>query len=303
MSKAVFGIDIGGTSLKCGLFSVSGEMLRKDELPTRKEDNGKYVLDDIRDYILRVLEEEKLTFDDIAGVGLGVPGSVTADGVVNKCVNLGWGIVDVPNAMAERLGIATERISVGNDANMAALGEYWQGSGKGYNSLMFVTIGTGVGGGLILDGKPVNGCNGAAAELGHLPIADIVTEQCTCGKTGCLEQIASATGIARLAGMNNAKEVFDAAKAGNKEAEEVIDKVSMYLAKGLACAAGIADPECFIIGGGVSAAGDYFTDKIGYYYRMQVFHPSRETKIITAQLGNDAGMYGAARLALTQVLA
>ena len=172
------------------------------------------------------------------------------------------------------------------------------GSGKEYSSIMMVTIGTGVGGGLIIDGKPINGFNGAAAEIGHMPLVDGLDFACNCGKTGCLEQVASATGIARLAGTKNAKEVFDRAKAGDKDMEEVIEKVCSYIGKGLACAAAIADPECFVIGGGVSAAGDYFIDKIKKYYKKQAFHPSTGTAIVKASLLNDAGIYGAAKLAL-----
>lgn len=296
--KAVLGIDIGGTSLKCGLFTVTGRLIRKDEIPTKKEDSGAHILDDIKDYICRILDEEHMIMTDMAGIGLGVPGSVTSDGIVNKCVNLGWGVFNVAEAMAEKLSVDTDMIRVGNDANMAALGEYWQGSGAGYESIFFVTVGTGVGGGFIMDDRPVNGINGAAAEIGHLPIVDGLDWPCACGKTGCLEQVASAMGIARLAGMDNAKEVFDAAKAGDEDALKAVEMVSMYLAKGLACVAGVVDPDVFIIGGGVSAAGDFFISRIEKYYRMLVFHPSRETKIVRATLGNDAGMYGAARLAL-----
>lgn len=302
MSKAVFGIDIGGTSLKCGLFAGNGKLLRKDEIPTRKEEQGAYILDDIKDYILHTLAQEQLRMEDVLGIGLGVPGSVTQDGTVNKCVNLGWGVLNVPEALASRLAILPDSVCVGNDANVAALGEYWQGGGKEYQSMFFVTVGTGVGGGLVYEDKLINGANGAAAELGHLPIAEGLDWKCTCGKTGCLEQVASATGIARLGGKQNAKEVFDAAKAGDVSAQEVVEKVSMYLAKGLACVAGIVDPDCFIIGGGVCAAGDYFIDKIKKYYKMQVFHPCRETKIEKAALGNEAGMYGAARLVFTKVV-
>lgn len=298
--KALFGIDIGGTSLKLGLFSGNGKLLRKDELPTRKDNGGAYILDDIRDYIIRTIKRENIAMDDVIGIGIGVPGSVTEDGVVNKCVNLGWDVFNVPEVLAEKLNIMPDLIYAENDANVAALGEYWQGSGKGYNSMFFVTIGTGVGGGLIVADKLLKGANGAAAEIGHLPVVDGLGWKCNCGKTGCLEQVASATGIARLGKKNTAKEVFDAAKAGDAVSEAVIEQVSMYIAKGLACAAGIIDPDCFIIGGGVSAAGEYFAQKIRKYYRMQVFHPSRETKIELAVLGNDAGMYGAARLVMQQ---
>lgn len=304
-NQAVFGIDIGGTTIKCGLFSTSGALLQKECLATRTESGGAHILEDLRAYILKTLDRENMTRSEVAGIGLGVPGSVTPDGVVNKCVNLGWGVRPVALELASLLELSPSLIKVGNDAGLAALGESWKGSGKGCHSLLFVTVGTGVGGGLILDGKLVNGQHGAAAELGHLPIVEGLTWPCTCGKTGCLEQVASAPGIVRLArrtpglsGVASAKAVFDAAKSGNAQAEAVVETVSCYLARGLACAAGIADPECFIIGGGVSGAGDYFIDRIRRHYSAQVFHPARETKIIRAALGNDAGMYGAAKLVL-----
>lgn len=309
--KVCFGIDIGGTTIKCGLFTQAGELLKKDEIPTRKDDGGSLILDDIKAYIEQVMQEEQLTKADVVGVGMGVPGAVTDAGVVNKCVNLGWGVFNVAEEMSARLGIP---VKAGNDANMAALGEYWKGGAKGYSSMMLVTVGTGVGGGVIINGKPVNGFNGAAAEIGHLPIVEDETEVCNCGKRGCLEQVASATGIVRVANrmLNNyekpstlknlqyisAKAIFDEAKAGDGLAMQITEYVSKNLAKGLACAAGIVDPECFLIGGGVSAAGDYFIDLIKKYYSEFVFHPCRDTKIQRAELGNDAGMFGAAKLVL-----
>ena len=299
MNKVVFGIDVGGTTIKCGFFSDNGELIEKEELPTRKENSGENILPDIAEYIKMTLAMHKKKFTDIAGIGIGVPGAVRDDGTVNKCVNLGWDVVNVPDKLSELLIFPKEKIKAGNDANVAALGEYWKGSGKEYSSIMMVTIGTGVGGGLILDGKPINGFNGAAAEIGHMPLVDGLDFACNCGKTGCLEQVASATGIARLAGTKNAKEVFDRAKAGDKEdSVQIIEKVCSYIGKGLACAAAIVDPECFVIGGGVSAAGDYFIDKIKKYYKKQAFHPSVDTAIVKATLLNDAGIYGAAKLAL-----
>jgi glucokinase len=308
-NKAVFGIDIGGTSVKCGLFSDKGELLDKTEIPTRKEDNGSHILDDITAHIKEVLERFGLSDSGVAGIGMGVPGSVKNESVVNKCINLGWGVVDVAEEMRKRISIP---VKAGNDANLAALGEYWQGDAKGCSSMIMVTIGTGVGGGYILDGRPVEGFNGAAAEIGHFPIVAEETEYCNCGKKGCLEQVASATGIVRTAKRYlkeeqttsilrqkedfSAKDVFDAAKLGDKLAVRVTEYTAEYLAKGLACAAAVADPECFVIGGGVSAAGDYLIDLLVKYYKIHVFHPSRETKILKASLGNDAGMYGAARL-------
>ena len=209
MNKVVFGIDVGGTTIKCGFFSDDGELIEKEELPTRKENSGENILPDIAEYIKMTLAMHKKKFTDIAGIGIGVPGAVRDDGTVNKCVNLGWDVVNVPNKLSELLIFPKEKIKAGNDANVAALGEYWKGSGKEYSSIMMVTIGTGVGGGLILDGKPINGFNGAAAEIGHMPLVDGLDFACNCGKTGCLEQVASATGIARLAGTKNAKEVLE----------------------------------------------------------------------------------------------
>lgn len=307
-NKIVFGIDIGGTTIKCGVFDKSGKLMDKTEITTDTRNNGEHILEDIAEYIVSVIRDRGLEISDIAGIGLGVPGAVDDNGTVNKCINLGWGVVNVREQLKDRLYDKLEcekeadsiEIKVGNDANVAALGEYWQGGAKGCKSIFMVTVGTGVGGGAVLDGRLINGFNGAAAEIGHLPIVDGLDWSCACGKTGCLEQVASATGIARMANMDNAKMVFDAAKNNDKEALQVIDRVSWYLAKGLACVAGIIDPECFVIGGGVSAAGDFFIEKIRAYYKTMAFHPSRDTKIVAALLGNDAGMYGAARLVQNQ---
>lgn len=308
-NKYLFGIDIGGTTIKCGLFTLQGELLEKTELVTDKRDNGSNILPDIAKYVSDILQKRRIEKSDVAGIGIGVPGAVTDAGIVNKCVNLGWGVKDAAGELNELTGIA---VKTGNDANLAALGEYWKGSAKGYKSTMLITIGTGVGGGLILDGKPVTGVHGAAAEIGHLPIVDGEEEYCNCGKKGCLEQAASATGIVRIAKRIladsdkesvlrdkrefTAKEVFEAAKSGDCAAVCTVESVCGYLGKGLACVAAVADPECFIVGGGVSKAGKYFTDLIEKYYKKYVFYPSRSAKIITAQLGNDAGMYGAAKL-------
>ncbi len=311
MSKYCFGIDIGGTTSKCGFFTAEGELVYKDEIPTRKDEGGSYILDDIKAHIEEICKKEGVSKEDIISVGMGIPGAVRDDGVVNKCVNLGWGVFNVKTEMEAKVGVP---VKVGNDANMAALGEYWKGGAAGYSSMMLVTIGTGVGGGIIINGKPLNGFNGAAAEIGHIPVVEGEKEVCNCGKKGCLEQVASATGIVRVANrmLNDtdtpstlrkapyisAKLIFDEAKDGDSLAIQITEYVSRYLGKGLACAAGMVDPECFLIGGGVSAAGEYFTNLIEKYYKQYVFHPSRNTKVLLATLGNDAGMYGAARLVL-----
>lgn len=311
MSRILFGIDIGGTTCKCGTFGEDGTLLLKEEIPTRKDEGGSLILSDIKAYIEKIIAEKQLNKSDVIGIGFGVPGSCMEDGTVNKCINLGWGVFNVSKTLEDMIGIP---VKIGNDANMAALGEYWVGGGADYNSLVMVTIGTGVGGGIIVNGKPIVGFNGAAAELGHLPIVDEEQETCNCGKKGCLEQVASATGIVRIANRMlsmseepsslrnlpyiSAKTVFDEAKSGDKIATEVVEYVGKYLGKGLACAAGMIDPEVFVIGGGVSAAGDYLLELIERHYKEQVFHPSKNTKIVKATLGNDAGMYGAAKLIL-----
>lgn len=307
----VLGIDIGGTTCKCGVFTTDGELLYKDEIATRKDEGGSLILSDIKNHIPDMLSAAGMKSDDVAGVGIGVPGAVKDDGTVNKCVNLGWGVFNVAQTFNEITGY---KVKVGNDANMAALGEYWMGSAKEYSSSLFVTIGTGVGAGVIVDGKPLCGYNGAAAELGHLPVVEDEQEYCNCGKKGCLEQVASATGIVRTATrmLNesgepsslrdipyiSAKVVFDEAKAGDLIALNVVDYVCRYLGKGIACAAGMVDPEVISIGGGVSAAGEFLLSRISKYYKEYVFHASRNTQIIQATLGNDAGMYGAARLVM-----
>lgn len=222
--------------------------------------------------------------------------------------------LNLPDVNRPALQLTGIPVKIGNDANMAALGEFWVGGGSEYNSMVMVTIGTGVGGGVIIDGKPLYGFNGAAGEIGHLPLVEGETESCNCGKKGCLEQVASATGIVRTANRMlaesdmpsslrsvpyiSAKVIFDEAKGGDALAIQVTEYVCRYLGKGLACAAGMVDPEVFVIGGGVSAAGEYFINLIDKYYKECVFHASRQTKIVKAALGNDAGMYGAAKLIL-----
>lgn len=307
MAKYVFGVDVGGTTVKMGLFTVEGELLDKWEIKTRTEDGGKNVLPDIAESIKGVIDSKKLAKEDVEGVGIGVPGPVKEDGTVLKCVNLGWGILNVEDELEKLVGFP---VKAGNDANVAALGEMWQGGGKGHSNLVMVTLGTGVGGGIILNGKMLFGVNGAGGEIGHICVDDSETETCGCGNKGCLEQYTSATGVVRLAGRAmaasdkkstlreleavTAKDVFDAAKAGDELALEIVDTQARILGRALAQIACVVDPEIFVIGGGVSKAGSILTDSVQKYFGHYAFHACRQTKFALAQLGNDAGIYGSA---------
>lgn len=307
-----YGIDIGGTTIKAGIFDLSGKLLDKFEFPTDRTEEGSNILRDIANFIKKQNDRLGIKSGDVAGIGLGVPGSVMPDGTVNKCVNLGWGVINAGEILKKMTNIP---VYTGNDANMAALGEYCEAK-EDISSMLFVTLGTGVGGGIIIDGRPVCGANGAAAEIGHLPVVYGESEKCTCGKSGCLEQAASAPGVVRtaeriLAGTDvesslrgydtlSAKIIFDEAKNGDDVALQTVDKVSEYLGIGLACACGIADPGLIVIGGGMAAAGEFLLERIRESYRRNVFHPCTDTPIVQAQLGNDAGMYGAARLVINE---
>ncbi len=313
MGKKIFGVDLGGTTVKLGLFNEEGVVEEKWEIPTRKEDQGAHILPDIAESILKKMEEKGLSKEsDVAGVGIGVPGPVDEKGIIHKAANLGWGEFSVSEELAVLLGGIP--VVAGNDANVAALGEMWMGGGRGCENIVAVTLGTGVGGGIIVAGKVVSGASGAGGEIGHIHIEDDETESCGCGNCGCLEQYASATGISRLAKRRlekddkpsilrersiSAKAVWDAVKEGDELAIEVARQFGSYLGKGLAAVAAVVNPEVFVIGGGVSKAGEILFDYIRDEYKKYVFHGSREARFVLATLGNDAGIYGAARLVLS----
>lgn len=313
MEKKCIGIDIGGTSVKLGLFETDGTLLFKWEVPTRKEEGGKYILEDVAASIREVLIEKEIHLSDIVGAGMGVPGPVMPDGYVEVCVNLGWRNMNPQKELSELLDGMLVRS--GNDANVAALGEMWQGGGMGFTDIVMVTLGTGVGGGIIIDGKIITGKHGLGGEIGHIHIRDEETEFCNCGGVGCVEQIASATGIAREARRKmaasdapsalrafgdqvTAKDVLDAAKDGDAMAMEVVELVGHYLGRTLALLTMTVDPEMFVIGGGVSKAGQFLIDVIDKYYQPYTPISPHKGIIGLAKLGNDAGIYGAAKLVL-----
>lgn len=313
MEQYCFGIDIGGTSVKCGLFTKQGELKEKWEIPTRRENHGANVPQDVADTILSKLEKHGIAKTDVLGVGIGVPGPVTEDGTVLKCANLGWDIFNVNEKMSSLTGL---RVAAGNDANVAALGEMWQGGGKGYEDVVMVTLGTGVGGGVIIDGTVIAGSSGAGGEIGHMIVNPLETDLCGCGGHGHLEQYASATGIVRMAKKRlkdqteestlrtlkeiSAKNVFDAAKSGDAVAMELVEELGRYLGLALSHVAATIDPQVFVIGGGVSKAGSILIDVIRKYYNQNILFALANKEFRLAELGNDAGIYGCAKLILSK---
>lgn len=308
MSKVCFGIDVGGTTIKCGLFETDGHLLDKWEIVTRTENGGENILPDIAATVMSKMAVKGYTKEDVAGVGVGIPGPVMA-GVVPVAVNLHWGEKNVEYELGKLLDM---KVRAGNDANVAALGEQWKGGGEGKENMIMVTLGTGVGGGIIVGGKILEGAHGAGGEIGHAHVEDNIKDPCNCGKCGCLEQVASATGIVRLAKEEllanpvavtvlrdtdvTSKAVFDAYKDGDPMAIKIVTRFAKYLGTALATFACVTDPEIIVIGGGVSKAGEPLTDIVGNYFRTQAFSACAATPIVLAKLGNDAGMYGAAKL-------
>lgn len=310
--KYCFGVDIGGTTVKMGIFEEEGKNIDKWEIPTYTENEGVKILPDIAASIKAKLEEHQIAKEDVIGVGAGVPAPVTAEGVVNGTANLGWKYKEVKKELEDLTGMTAV---IGNDANVAALGEMWQGGGKGQKNMIMITLGTGVGSGFIVNGKLIVGENGAGGEGGHVTVDYNETECCGCGNKGCLEQYASATGIVRLAKKQlekdtretlltkeeiTAKSAWDAVKAGDEVAIEVAEQFGKYLGSGLAIMAAVADPAVFVIGGGVSKAGEVLLPFIEKNYKERAFFAHKNAKFALASLGNDAGIIGAAKLALDQ---
>lgn len=310
MKQYAFGVDIGGTTVKLGLFKTSGKLISTWEIPTDISENGKNILQDIAKLIEEKRKENQLAEGEIEGVGVGVPGPVSADGTVLKCVNLGWDVFNVEDQLEKLTGY---RAKAGNDANVAALGEMWQGGGKGFKDMVMVTLGTGVGGGIILNEQILSGSNGAAGEIGHIPMKDNEKEYCGCGKQGCLEQYASANGIVTIAYryLKNhpdketvlkekftAKDIWDAVKENDEAAIAIAVEMSDLLGKALASVACVVNPEAFVIGGGMSKAGEILLKYLRKSYQKYAFHASRSTEFKLAELGNNAGIYGGIKLVI-----
>ena len=313
MSQYIYGVDLGGTTVKMGLFDGEGNIIEKWEIVTRKEDNGANILPDIAASIADKNQEKGIEQKDILGIGMGVPGPITEDGRVLKCANLGWGVFSVAQELSRLTGV--EKVKVGNDANVAALGEQWRGGGRGFDSIVMITLGTGVGGGIILNGKILTGSNGAAGEIGHLTVNPKETRTCGCGKKGCLEQYSSATGITRMSAEKleqtdtpselrqydhpiTGLELFQAYKNDDALAKEIVEEFAGYLGMGLSHVAAVVDPQAFVVGGGVSKNGQIVIDVIKEKYEQNVMFALQGKEFRLAELGNDAGMYGAVRMIL-----
>lgn len=311
ISMYCFGVDLGGTFIKFGLFDIEGNLIEKWDTPTVKET----FFDDIAKNVLDKMSEKDIKKDDVKGVGVGVPGPVDGEGIVNGLVNLGLvGQVNIKNILEEKLGGI--KCIVGNDANVAAMGEMLNGGGKGYTDMVMITLGTGVGGGVIIGGKMLSGVTGGAGEIGHFPVNVDEQATCGCGKRGCLEQYASATGIVRVAKERamkikmptkilemeelTAKDVFDLAKEGDMVAIDAVEIAARYLGIATAAIACTVNNKAFVVGGGVSRAGDFLLDKVKKYFNEYVFKPCSDVEFKLATLGNDAGIYGGAALVIKE---
>ena len=309
--KYGFGVDLGGTTVKIAYFDELGNMLAKWEIPTVTSDGGKQILPDIAASINQYIQQKAIDRADIIGVGIGVPGPVNGKGVVNKCVNLGWGVFNISEELSRLVGFP---VKAGNDANVAALGEFWKGGGAGCDNMIFVTLGTGVGGGIVVDGRLLHGSHGAGGEIGHLVLNRDETEKCGCGKCGCVEQYCSATGIVNMGkkalaayeGVSalsrcnplTCKDIFDCGKAGDELALQVLDRYFACLGEFLGNICSVIDPDIVVLGGGVSKAGQMLLDGTRPYFDKYAFHAVRSARFELASLGNDAGAYGAFKLAV-----
>ncbi|RTE05667.1 ROK family glucokinase [Paenibacillus whitsoniae] len=314
MSNQIYiGVDLGGTNIKVGLCDEQGNLLKTLEGPTSPELGAESVLERIAQYVRQIVEESEFSWDQVAGIGAGLAGFMDIpEGFVKFSPNLQWHNVPAKKTLETLLG---KTVKIDNDANVAALGEAWAGAGAGEKNVVCYTLGTGVGGGIIIDGKIYQGSAGMAGELGHMAIVpDIEAIQCGCGQMGCLETVSSATGIVRMAKEAvergektslalhekiEAKHVFDAAKSGDEVSLRIVNRAAYYLGRSMAALAVVINPKRFIIGGGVSRAGEILFQPIRETFKKYTPEAAAEgVEIVAATLGNDAGVVGAAGLNL-----
>ncbi|MGG1663402.1 ROK family glucokinase [Brevibacillus sp. NRS-1366] len=313
MDQIIVGVDVGGTAIKMALITPGGEMMAKTQEPTPVALGEDGILQKITSMMNQLLQKHDYTREQVLGIGVGVPGPIDAkSGVVLQAVNLHW---KKPVPLIEKLSELTGLpVAVDNDANIAALGEMWRGAGQGAQDLVLITVGTGVGGGVILHGNVISGINGVGGEIGHITMTPGSGPDCNCGKTGCLETYTSATAIIRegrlavangtspmlakvlaVTGNIKAKDVLYAANAGDQAALAIVDQVGFYLGLAISHLAIVLNPAKFVIGGGVAAAGEILFSRIrASFARFIPFsYVVESTEILPAMLGNDAGVYGA----------
>lgn len=321
MGKLIVGIDIGGMSIKGGIFDTEGNILHRFVVPTNTQNNGNSIVLDMVNGLNQCLQENNINKKDIIGIGITVPGPVVENKIVLKCINLYWKTKrDLQKEVLDLLDDEYNKndiiIVIGNDARLAALGEFWKGAGNHYNSAAFITIGTGIGGGIVLNGKVLTSNGAVAGEVGHIHVVDNLDYCCNCGANGCLEQMCAVPGIMRRtfkllktskedSTLRNydkekltCKDIFDEAKKGDALSLEIVNTTCKYLGIAIANLTAIVDPDVFLIGGGVSKAGDFLINKIDEYRKQYNCISTEQVPILLATLGNDAGMYGAVKLVL-----
>lgn len=317
MKPYAFGVDAGGPAIQIGLFQTTGHLVEKWTIPTRIEDHGSNILPDIVASIREKVEQRSLSWDCIEGVGMGVPGPVTEDGTVLRCVNLGWDVFNIPQKVQE-LEPRIEKLRVANDVNAATLSEMWQGGAQWNGSAVMVTLGPGIGSGIVVNNRIFEGCSGAAGEIGHMCVNPQETRRCTCGNYGCLEQYCSTSGLIQSAKalleqhpgdpslLGQAEEltpavIFQAARQRDLLALAVLDQFGQLMGQALAAVACIINPQVIVIGGELSSGGEVLLKPIEDYFRKYAFHVFRNTEFVLAELGDEAGMYGSARMLFDEV--
>lgn len=322
MEQYLFGIDLGGTSIKMGLMNVEGAVTTKWEIPTNKENEGAMIVSDIQASLESTLKLHNIQKKQVIAAGIGVPSQVIEQtGYFHKAVNIGgFGDFSITDVLSEALEMP---VAAANDANIAAIGEMWKGAGLGEQNIVMVTLGTGVGGGVVVNGQIVSGSVGAAGEIGHMPVIlnenDPYYFSCNCGAKGCLETVASATGIVRLARVMyaeqpeksllkmaedylSAKQIFDAAARNDHFAKKVVNQFGLYLATSLKQITAVLNPSIIVIGGGVSRAGQQLIDAVESHFRGSLFPVlDHSVQFRLATLENDAGIIGAAYIGYQKV--
>ena len=314
MKKNRIGIDVGGTNVKIALVDDSGKIIYSNSVPTRAEMGYEYTVNNIKQAIYDLMKETKLTAKDIEGIGFGFPGQVDyKSGIVRLAPNIpGWVEVPIAKMIEDEFHIPTR---VDNDVRCAALGELKYGAGKGCENLLCITVGTGIGSGLIVNGKLVRGASNAAGEIGHIKLQIHDGPICGCGDTGCMEAFASGPAIVAMAEeyilggkstkyreMANGGDitpfiVAEAAKAGDPVAKRIFARIGEYIGIGMASVVNLLNPEKIIIGGGVADAGDILLEPLKETLKKRAMKIAGETvEVVPAQLGNTAGVIGASLL-------